>query len=351
MTRSGISQILTAMLASAVMTGAAVAQISEPVRSALRAGDAGALAEALEAGADPEAREVEGYGATALMYAASDPDPAMVNVLLAAGADVNARDRMGDPALNWAAYYGLTDVIVRLLEAGADPTLTGHGNAREILMRRGHEAALAALLAALHAAPVRTEDEIRLEAAAEQGDATMIERLAGLVDVSSARDFAGRPVLQAAARGDQDEAVLALIRAGAPVDAADSIGFTALFEAAREGSGEAVAALIAQGADVNHIAEARGLSLTPLHLAAIGGDAAVVRALRAAGAQPDVQGVTGATPMLWAAFEGQHDAVMALLETGADPLIEAPDSPSVREVAEMSEWTDIVATIDGAVAQ
>jgi len=126
----------------------------------------------------------------------------------------------------------------------------------------------------------------------------------------------GHPVtgVQAAARAGQGEAILALIAAGAPVDGLDSIGFTALFEAAREGHDAAVSALLDQGADINHIAEPHGLSLTPLHLAAIGGNAAVVQTLMQAGARPDVQGVTGATPMLWAAFEGQHDAVKALLE-------------------------------------
>lgn len=347
----GILRAGAALVANMVMAGAAMAQIADPVRLALRAGDAAALASALEAGADPEAREVEGYGATALMYAASNPDPAMVDVLLAAGAGVNVRDRMGDPALNWAAYYGHTDIITRLLAAGADPRLTGHGNAQEILMRRGHQTALAALLEALDAAPDRSEGEVQLEAAALSGEVAAIEILARMIDVATARDYAGRPVLQAAARADRHEAVIALIDAGAPVDGVDSIGFTALFEAARDGSGAAVAALLAEGADVNHVAGARGLSLTPLHLAAIGGDVAVVRALMAAGARPDVQGVTGATPMVWAAFEGQHDAVIALLEGGADATILAPDSPSVRDVAVMSEWADVVALIDAAGAE
>ncbi|WP_417470984.1 ankyrin repeat domain-containing protein [Maricaulis sp.] len=334
-------------MAGALFSATAVAQIPDPVRTALRAGDAVALAAAFEAGADPEAREAEGYGANALMYAASNPDPALVNAVLAAGAEINARDRMGDPALNWASYYGHTDVIVRLLEAGADPGLRGHGNAREILMRRGHQTALAAFLAALGAGPERTGAEITLETAALEGDIATIQSLAGEADVSTARDFAGRPVLQAAARAGQGEAILALIAAGAPVDGLDSIGFTALFEAAREGHDAAVSALLDQGADINHIAEPHGLSLTPLHLAAIGGNAAVVQTLMQAGARPDVQGVTGATPMLWAAFEGQHDAVKALLQGGADASIQAPDSPSVRDVAVMSEWSDIVAMIDG----
>lgn len=348
---TGFLRLAIAACASAIMAGSAVAQISEPVRLAVRAGDAAALDAALAAGADPEAREQEGYGATTLMYAASNPDPAMVNILLAAGADINARDRMGDPALNWASYYGHTDVIVRLIEAGADPSLTGHGNAQQILMRRGHPAALAALLEALDAVPARSPVEIELERAAEQGDLPLIEMLGRATEMPAARDYAGRPVLQAAARADQADAVMALIAAGAPVDAADSIGFTALFEAAREGSGAAVGALLDQGADVNHVAGPQGLSLTPLHLAAIGGDAEVVRVLMAAGAQPDVQGVTGATPMLWAVFEGQHDAVVALLQGGANPTIRAPDAPSVRDVAEMAEWSDVLALIDAATAE
>jgi ankyrin repeat protein len=60
---------------------------------------------------------------------------------------------------------------------------------------------------------------------------------------------------------------------------------------------------------------------TPLYRAAVGGDAAAVRALLAAGADPDEEsfGPSDGTPLCGAACWGYEDAVRALLEGGADP--------------------------------
>lgn len=338
--------ILTAALAAFGAVTPAFAQIPETVDTAIRAGDVATLADALAAGADPNARQDEGLNATVLMLAASNPDPAMVDLLLAAGAEVNTPDLMGDPAINWAAYYGHDRVVARLLDAGADIDLVGHGNALQIVMRRGHDAAIAELLDHTGQLPDRSARERALEAALMAGDVAAIERLVVGMDLAGARDWAGRPVLQAAARADRAESLAALIAAGADVDATDAIGFTALFEAARDGQASAVAALIELGADVSHVSDDTSLSLTPVHLAAIGGNPACVEALLAAGADPDVYGKTGATPLLWAAFEGQRESVRALIEGGADPFLATPDGTTVRDAAEFFEWADIAALID-----
>lgn len=337
---------LLAGLLGLSLSGAALAQIPEPMLSALRDADVGALERVLAEGANPNARGEQGLRATALMYAASSPDPALVEALLAAGADIDTPDAMGDPALNWAAYYGHARVVARLLDAGAGFTATGHGDAEQIVMRRGHEAALAVILDHGARLPQRTGAEAALEAAASAGDKSAISELADILPVAEARDWAVRPVLQAAARADSAVGIAALLEAGAPVDAADSIGFTALFEAARDGAVEAVRALIENGADVNRVSAPSGMSLTPVHMAAIGGHADIISILVAAGADPDIRGSTGATPMLWAAFEDRPEAVLALLEAGADPSLTLEDGTSVRGVAERQGWSEVVARID-----
>jgi ankyrin repeat protein len=44
----------------------------------------------------------------------------MVNLLLEAGADVNAQDELGFTALIWASQWGHTAVVKLLIEEGAD---------------------------------------------------------------------------------------------------------------------------------------------------------------------------------------------------------------------------------------
>ena len=302
------------------------------------------LETAIKDGADVNQRQSEGLEATPLMWATgSEAD--YIRVLLEAGAEVNVRDAMGDPAINWAAYYGNAPAIALLLEAGAETQLTGHGNAVEIVMRRGHQAALALLLDHREFAPKRSRAEIVLEVAAIQGEPETITVISGQLDVASAHDWAGRPVLQAAARANQAAAVQTLINAGFPVDAQDAIGFTALFEAARDGSNESVNVLIAAGANVNHISGENALSLTALHLAAIGNHVEIIDALLTAGANPDAIGTMGATPLMWAVFEGSRESAMRLIDAGTDVSIIGRMGDTALSAAQSYGWEDVSTAI------
>jgi len=336
---------LIAGLAPIVATAPTAAQIPSSVSTALADGDVQALTEALEAGADPDARVETGLQATALMLAASNPDPGLTRVLIAAGADIEIRDTMGDPAINWAAYYGHSAVVAELLEAGASHSQVGHGSVSEIAIRRGNQATIALALEADGQLPARDRLAILLETAAMTGDLAMMAEIGQLRDLSMATDWAGRPLLHAAARAGRADSAAALVAAGADVDAVDAIGFTALFEAARDRRAEVVDVLIEAGADVDHVAFENGMSLTAVHLAAIGGDAGIVRRIAAAGANLDRQGVTGATALYWAAFEGQQDAVLALLDAGADPDIRPDGTPDFAAIAEMLDWPDVAARL------
>lgn len=65
---------------------------------------------------------------------------AIVHAWLARGADANARDDKGGPALHWATARGRTDIVALLLKSGADATardLRGQ-SALEIAKAKGH---------------------------------------------------------------------------------------------------------------------------------------------------------------------------------------------------------------------
>ncbi|XP_049769533.1 uncharacterized protein LOC126108363 [Schistocerca cancellata] len=73
----------------------------------------------LAAGADVAARD-EVFGWTALHCAAEGGDAAVVRLLLSAASDPSARDRWGWTPLHWAAQNGHEEAAAALLQAGAD---------------------------------------------------------------------------------------------------------------------------------------------------------------------------------------------------------------------------------------
>ena len=61
-------------------------------------------------------------GTTALIWAAYNGDAELVERLLEAGADADAKNEFGASAISEAAIGGYTDVVAALLEGGAEPT-------------------------------------------------------------------------------------------------------------------------------------------------------------------------------------------------------------------------------------
>ncbi|MGS2587323.1 ankyrin repeat domain-containing protein [Streptomyces hebeiensis] len=123
--------------------------------------------------------------------------------------------------------------------------------------------------------------------------------------------------------GDKD-AVVRLLRAGVPVEAADAEGRTALYLAAVSDEAGLVRLLLAAGADPGRPSGPDGGDL-PLCGAACGGHTEVVRALLAAGARPDGREEFGFTAVSWAVVQGFADTLETLLEYGADPALPGPN--------------------------
>ena len=126
---------------------------------------------------------------------------------------------------------------------------------------------------------------------------------------------AAESIADAAMRGDRAD-VLAMIKKGADVNAPQGDGVTALHWAARHGDAELVTALVAAGANTR--AGTQFGAYTPLHIAAERGSAPIVKALVGAGAVVDARTATGATPLMLAAAAGDPPAVAALIDGGAN---------------------------------
>ena len=73
----------------------------------------------LSRGADARAGGSHGWTPLMMAAAAVRPNPAVVELLLEHGADLHARDDVGQTALDWALMQGETPVVRQLREAGA----------------------------------------------------------------------------------------------------------------------------------------------------------------------------------------------------------------------------------------
>jgi uncharacterized protein len=123
------------------------------------------------------------------------------------------------------------------------------------------------------------------------------------------------PVADAAMNGSR-AAVTALVRQKADVNAPQGDGTTALHWAAFHDDVEMVKALLAAGANPN--AATREGAITPLSMACTNGSAAVIEALLKAGADANEKNANGTTALMTAASSGSVDALRVLLDSGAD---------------------------------
>lgn len=296
----------------------------------------------LTAGADPNAR-AEG-GETPVMLAARVGNAEVMKLLLAHGGDANAKEpSQAQTALMWAVSQRHADVVKVLLEGGADfraQTKAPAGKAPA--MAAGGDGNRAYAAAGVLSKPGSGNGVTPLLFAARVGD---LESAKLLLEAGANVNDTGNDGLSALG--------LATVRANVPLALylldhganpnLDGAGYTALHWAAgtweteltvrsisvnrgvwetaagiREGKLELVKALLAHGADPNARMKTGPFRLgttkspdrpelegaTPLILAAMAGDAAVMRALVDAGADPQLKTPLNGTVLMAAAGMG-----------------------------------------------
>ena len=270
-----------------------------------------AIATLLAAGADVNARN--GGGATPLHVASGRwGRPAIVEFLVEAGADLHARDERGRTPLQVAVGEA---AIARLLELGADSTLVDDSSGVYLATRceswRWPES-------------FRQPTVDVMASCIENGVEVTSKSLRGYwgwdADSRRSKDYASdHTLLHMAAAWARDPAVVTLlIEAGADVGARDRGGHTPLHYAALDNDNPAViAALVDAGADVNAVA---ALGRTPLHQAASeNANPEVVAELLKRGADVTAKLAGGRTAVHEAARGNPNDSVLiALLEGGAE---------------------------------
>ncbi len=204
----------------------------------------------------PTDAEVKAY--RGLHAAAANGNTAEIGKLIAAGANREARDDNGRTPLHVAAFRRQYDAARALMRRGADP------NALDA--QRYDIITIAAV----------ADDLLMLQVALEGG--------ASARNVTS--PYEGTALIAAAHLG-HDEVVKMLIKADAPLDHVNNLGWTALIESIVLGDGgprhtETLRALVAAGANPN-LADRQ--DMTPLALARSRGYATMVTILEKSGAR------------------------------------------------------------------
>jgi ankyrin repeat protein len=130
-------------------------------------------------------------------------------------------------------------------------------------------------------------------------------------------DIDGTRPLHWAVRADELEISRLLLRSGADANAQTRLGVTALYLAAQNGNADMVKALLAAGADANQVDGATGESI--LMAAIRSGSRDAVQALLSSGANPNAtEPQLRVTPLMLVAETGHAEMIRSLLERGAD---------------------------------
>jgi ankyrin repeat protein len=204
----------------------------------------------------PTPAELSAY--TGLHAAAARGEAAEIVRLAKGGADANGRDRYRRTPLHVAAYQGRHDAMRALVKAGANPNALEHDR----------------------------YDIVTIAAVADDVPTLRVALEVGCRASNTTSRYDGTALIAAAHLG-HDEVVRTLIRAGAPLDHVNNLGWTALIESIVLGDGgrrhtATLKALVDAGANVN-LADRNGT--TPLALAKGRGYREMAAILEKAGAR------------------------------------------------------------------
>ena len=320
----------------------------------------------LFAGADPNIAHMSGEAP--LMVAARTGRVETVRALLAHGAGVDALETAHDQtALMWAAANRHADVVQVLVEAGADLQARSRVRLRKVYLPSRGASYRLSFKEHIDRGDIEERQQggfTPLLFVAQQGDVESAEvLLAAGADVNDTAPI-GWSALAIAAFKNQTEVARLLLREGADPNAAGA-GFTALHAAVLRSDLKLVKALLSTQANPNvRITQATGarrqsgdygfstdvIGATPFYLAARYGEVEIMRTLAAHGADLRFQMPDGTTPLMVAMqvdrvnsldLENAGNGGLGRDRRGRQVYFRLSDTRSpddvVREVAEMVE--------------
>ena len=274
----------------------------------------------LTSGADP-VRPWGKTGFTPLHVAAQEGDVENVRLLLRAGVDPDVRNKLKQTALwqvSWQRHQRVVEIANVLIDAGAnvDAADTDGWTPLHMAVRHDNRALLESLIrrgANVGARTNRGNTALSLAIIEERHEALRVMMKAGAnVNVSNGSDYA--PLQTAVWRGEV-ALVDMLLKHGADANAAVNPVDLPLYLAIQRGHTEIARVLLNAGAKWD--VEADGW--TAIQRAAREGNVAMVQELIYRGANPTTPSSVAPPALLIAAESGQLPVVSMLVESGIDP--------------------------------
>ena len=232
-----------------------------------------------------------------------------MDMLLNAGADIDATDKKGMTPLLYALDALRTEAALFLISKGANTDLADND---------GHKA---------------------IDYATAHGLREIVSMLGHTAD----SDSQGNMPLHQAVFNNQSEVVRTLLAGSKQyVNAVNDSGETPLLIACSNGNLLITGLLIDAGADVN---KALLDGNTPLHFSAYQGNSFIGKALLQANAKIDAQSEDGKTPLIVAAGQGNNDFVSLLIEQNANVNLADNQQFTALHYASANGFTEIVETL------
>jgi ankyrin repeat protein len=270
---------------------------------------------------------------TALMFAST---PAIVDLLIEAGADLHARHATGCNSLHMATACRHVDVMRRLLALGLHVNTTRVNGTTPLHIALG-----------VRIYPMEISDTTPLHIASTAQTAAVSLLLESGADVNYA-DMSGCTPLHIASRACRCDSVNALLQAGAHADVISYVGTSPLSIAASFNRLDMLVSLLHAGANPNPIGhEGKAADVPLIHLLASYSEdraaaLACLEALLEYGADPCVTDTIGTcmTALMWTCKHANIQCVQRLLRAGAD--LHAVDTSGRNILAIMADYNLVV---------
>ena len=262
----------------------------------------------LAAGADILAKDKDGK---LPLEAAIDAEHALVVSVLLEAVDLNTKEHKGWTPLNWAVFSGNQAWTRALLERGAK---VGEGcqNAIEVCLLLNDMEMFEIVRAVGGVDAASSRGDTSLMGVSRRGDERVVDALLAHGANTNVADMRrGYTPLRLAAENNHLSIVKKLIAHRAELNTVDSLDDTALIRAALRGNVEVVQVLIDAGADLNHVGAG---GMTALMWAVYWNEKKTAQALIEGGAAINMVNVAGTSAVEWAARRSDAEMMRMVLK-------------------------------------